>query len=119
MQLNSPSQTKKSNYKSIIRKLDIAKTDGKRYNAGVVGMGLQPVLDKPISTYNDSEKEKKSWITHLFGGGLGCDVIFTVKTATRPSIAFAPFNGTVVLWLIPMLVFWSKPETYNTVVAYV
>lgn len=46
--------------------------------------------------------------THEDVGG-DCD-IRTSSTATNPSTAFLPFAITVMLWLIPMLVFGRSPE---------
>ena len=49
----------------------------------------------------------------------GCPINWTSMTATKPSDAFTPFTATVTLWLMPMLVFGSKPVTYVMLLWYV
>ena len=50
---------------------------------------------------------------------LGFPVILTSITATKPSDEFMPFTATDKLWLMPILVFGSRPVTYVMLLWYV
>ena len=69
----------------------------------------------------NSPRTPTTWAqyTHDDDDEAGRWTMLTAITATRPSIALAPFTGTELLWFIPILVFWSRPDTYVTLVRYV
>ena len=59
------------------------------------------------------------WNTHDDDDEAGFAVMFTVITATKPSMALLLEVATLWKWLIPSLVFCSRPDTYCTDVRYV